>query len=84
MNPSQLELLKTQALQSNPDAEKWLNLAQNISLGINILYIIIFIVTSYGLYKLSKKLGDKYSWLAFIPLVQLYTYIKTAGYSFGK
>lgn len=66
------------------DVEKWMEIIQVVTLGINILYIAVFIATSYGLYMLSKKLGDKYPWLAFIPLVQMYTYIKTAGYNFWK
>lgn len=55
-----------------------------LGLWLNIVTLIVFITTAIGLYKLSKKLGDDHSWLAFVPLVQLYTFIKTAGYSFWK
>lgn len=55
-----------------------------INFGVNVLYIAMFIASAIWLYKLSKKLWDKHSWLAFIPLIQIYTYIKTAWYNFWK
>ena len=55
-----------------------------LAIGINIVYLLVFILSAIGLYKLSKKLGDRHSWLAFVPLIQLYTYFKTAWYGFWK
>lgn len=66
------------------DLQWWMEIVGYVSLGINIIYILLFIFTAIWLYKLSKKLWDRYSWLAFIPLIQVYTLIKTAGYSFWK
>ncbi|MDA9128847.1 hypothetical protein N9J72_00010 [Candidatus Gracilibacteria bacterium] len=66
------------------DLNSGLEIIGYVGFGINILYVLVYIFTAIGLYKLSKKLGDKYSWLAFVPVVQLYTLIKTSGYGFLK
>lgn len=66
------------------DIDKWINIVGYVSMSLNILSIIFFITSAWGLYKISKNLWDKYPWLAFIPLVQIYTFIKTAGYTFWK
>jgi len=51
---------------------------------INVLYIIFFVTTAIGLYKIAKKLSLAYPWLAFVPLIQIYTLLKSAGYNFWK
>jgi len=66
------------------DMNRGLEILWYVSLWINIVYLIIFIATAIGLYKLSKKLWDQHSWLAFVPIIQIYTLIKTAWYSFIK
>lgn len=55
-----------------------------LGLWLNILSLVFFVTTAIWLYKLSKKLGDKHSWLAFVPLIQLYTFIKTAWFTFWQ
>lgn len=85
LTAEQMEMLNEMMVQSvGTDIGTGLEGLGYISLGINVLYIIFFIASAIGLYKLSKKLGDKHSWLAFVPIIQLYTFIKTAGYSFWK
>ena len=75
-----------QMLQNNiwTDMNGGLEILWYINFWINVLYVALFIASAIWLYKLSKKLGDKHSWLAFIPLIQIYTYIKTAWYGFWK
>jgi len=85
INPEDLEALNQLFEQSVGTDINWsIQMLGFIWLWINIIYLLIFIFSAIGLYKLSKKLGDKHSWLAFIPLIQIYTLIKTAWYSFWK
>ena len=85
LTAEQMEMLNEMMVQSvGTDMGGSLQLLGYLSVGINVLYVIFFITTAIGLYKLSKKLGDEHSWLAFIPVIQLYTFIKTAGYNFWK
>lgn len=41
---------------------------------INILSIIMYLGSAIWLYLINKKLGEKYAWLSFIPLIQIYNY----------
>jgi Ca2+/H+ antiporter len=34
---------------------------------------------AWGLYLINKKSGEQYPWLAFIPLVQIYSFVKAGG-----
>ncbi len=79
----QTELVNT-VLQNEMgiDIASGMQMLSGFTLALNIISIVFFITTALWLYKMSKKLGDKHSWLAFVPLIQLYTLIKTAGYSF--
>jgi len=45
---------------------------------INIFSIISYILISWGLYQISKKLLVKYAWLSFIPILNFYNIIKCA------
>lgn len=41
---------------------------------INIIGILFYISWAYWLYLINKKLGEKYAWLSFVPIVQFYNY----------
>jgi len=41
---------------------------------INILSIIMYFGSAIWLYLINKKLGEKYAWLSFIPIIQIYNY----------
>lgn len=56
MDETSLDLQALGNLESGTDIQKWIEILQIVSLGINILYIVVFIATSYGLYTLSKRL----------------------------
>ena len=60
----------------------WLNidpwLLQWILVWANIFQFAAFILAAWWLYMISKKVWEKYSWLAFIPVLQIYTYIKVS------
>jgi hypothetical protein len=66
------------------DLNGWLEILWYLGFWLNFIYLIMFIATAIGLYKLSKKLWDTHSWLAFVPIIQLYTFIKTSGYGMIK
>lgn len=51
---------------------------------LNILSLVIFISTSLGLYWINKKLWEKHAWLSFIPLIQIYSYVKASWIAFWK
>jgi len=40
----------------------------------NKLSLVFFLLAAWWLYMINKKLWEKYPWLSFIPLVQLYNY----------
>jgi hypothetical protein len=41
--------------------------------------LILYLVYSFGLYKMAQKQGLENSWLAFVPIIQLYTLGKVIG-----
>lgn len=45
----------------------------------NILMIVFFVLKAWGLYNINKKLGEAYPWLAWIPLIQIYSFVKAGG-----
>lgn len=45
----------------------------------SIIFFILWLLKAIGLYKMSKKKGDKYAFLAFIPYFCLYTQGKIVG-----
>ncbi|MDD3793960.1 MAG: hypothetical protein PHI37_04050 [Candidatus Gracilibacteria bacterium] len=51
---------------------------------INILSILFYISGAYGLYLINKKLGEKYAWLSFVPIAQIYNYFTASQKSFVK
>lgn len=75
----QIELVNTLLKQETGiGLEAGMQIIGGVGIFFHILALICFITFSVGLYKLSKKFGDKHSWLAFVPLIQFYTLIKTA------
>jgi Family of unknown function (DUF5684) len=53
-----------------------------ISWGIvifNILMLVFFALKAWGLYNINKKLGEPYPWLAWIPVIQIYSFVKAGG-----
>ncbi|MDD3145336.1 MAG: hypothetical protein PHV23_04465 [Candidatus Gracilibacteria bacterium] len=45
---------------------------------INIISIIMYFGTAYGLYLINSKLGEKYAWLSFVPIAQYYNYFSAS------
>ena len=46
---------------------------------VGIFQLAIFLLISWGLYLINKKWEEPYPWLAFIPLVQIYSFVKAGG-----
>lgn len=81
----QIELANTMLKQQTwVDMETGAHILGGAGTILNIISLIFFVTFSVGLYKMSKKFGDKHSWLAFVPLIQFYTLIKTAWFTFWK
>lgn len=40
----------------------------------NIISLVAYVASAYGLYLINKKLGEKHAWLSFVPLIQIYNY----------
>ncbi len=64
---------------------------ETISLILNLLWsslllwlipLFFFIITGWGLYNINKKIWEKYAWLSWIPLVQIYMIYKAGWKSF--
>jgi hypothetical protein len=52
--------------------------------GIVIFLTMIFIpylMKAYGLFVLNQKLGENHAWLAWVPVVNIYSFVKAAGKS---
>ncbi|MCP4522906.1 MAG: hypothetical protein GY828_01670 [Candidatus Gracilibacteria bacterium] len=49
-----------------------------------LISVVFYITTSVGLYLINKKLGEKHAWIAFIPVIKIYSYIKASGIPFWK
>lgn len=45
---------------------------------IRILWLLSYITTYTWLFLINKKLWEKHSWLSFVPLLQIYSYIKAS------
>jgi len=52
------------------------------SVIINILSILLYFWTAFWLYLINKKLGEKYAWLSFVPIIQFYNYFSASQKSF--
>lgn len=44
----------------------------------NIISLIFYVLQSWGLYLINKKLWEEYAWLSWIPVVQVYSFVKAA------
>lgn len=47
-----------------------------------VLDIVFYLLTAWWLYLINKKLGIKYPWLSWVPILQIYSYVKASGKSF--
>lgn len=45
----------------------------------NVLMVVFFLLKAWGLYNINRKLGEQYPWLAWIPVIQVYAFVKAAG-----
>lgn len=56
-----------------------MDMVGNIGAVGGIFQLAIFLLMAWGLYTINKKWGEPYPWLAFIPLVQMYSFVKAGG-----
>lgn len=47
-----------------------------------LVWILIFLLIAWWLYLINKKLWEKYAWLSFFPIIQIYNYITASKKSF--
>ena len=45
----------------------------------NVITIVFFLLKAWGLYNINKKLGEPYPWLSWIPVIQMYSFVKAGG-----
>jgi hypothetical protein len=48
----------------------------------DILWIVLFLLEAWWLYMINKKLWEKYAWLSWVPIVNMYSTVK-AGWKNG-
>lgn len=65
--------------QMSPETMEILN---SIGAVANLVSIIFFLASAYGLYLINKKLWEKHPWLSFVPLLQIYNYFTASKKSF--
>jgi len=41
--------------------------------------LISFLLKAWGIYNINRKLGEPYPWLAWIPFIQMYSFVKAGG-----
>ncbi len=47
-------------------------------MAVNGLSLIMYLTVAIGLYLINKKLWEKYPWVSFIPVVQIYSYFSAS------
>ncbi len=52
---------------------------QTGSLFINIFMVVAFLLKAWGLYNINTKLGEPHPWLSWVPVVQVYSFVKAGG-----
>ncbi len=52
-----------------------------IRYSLNIIHVIFFLLTAWWLYMINKKLWEEYPWLSWIPIVNIYSIVKSSGKS---
>lgn len=45
---------------------------------IQLLSFVTFILQAYWIYQINKKFWEEYPWLAFIPVINIYSFVKAA------
>lgn len=46
---------------------------------LNLFMLAAFLLKAWGLWNINKKLGEPYPWLAWIPVIQMYSFVKAGG-----
>ena len=49
-----------------------------VGIAMNIFIVVAFLLKAWGLYNINKKLWEDYPWLAWIPVIQIYSFVKAA------
>ncbi len=55
---------------------------KNITLAIKIwqlFWFISYLLTSWWLWEINKKLGEPHAWMSWVPGFQIYSYVRAAG-----
>lgn len=45
---------------------------------LNIIFLASFLLKAWWLYNINTKLGEPYPWLAWVPVIQVYSFVKAA------
>lgn len=73
-----------QSIDGMQSMEAFMPLIGAGGMAMNIISLVTFLLSAWGLYLINKKLGEKHPWLAFIPLIQVWTYFTASQKSFLK
>ncbi len=71
-----MEWMETINNLMSPDA---MQMAQWFSIANNFVSIIFFLLTSWGIYMLAKKMNLKRAWMSWVPLLQYYPMAQAGG-----
>jgi len=45
-----------------------------------VIQLVMHLATAYGLWKINKKLWEPHAWLSWIPVIQIYSFVRASGY----
>lgn len=89
MNPDVMmmtEPVMTTTTAMSPEMYLWNDILGGMGIVATLImfFIMIFIpylMKAYGLFVLNNKLGEKHAWLAWVPVINIYSFVKAAGKS---
>ncbi len=80
MNDPQLQNMMNGAdLGSMGDMDMIMSWFATAGATMNTFALLFFLLRAWGLWNINKKLWEPYPWLAWIPLLQVYSFVKAGG-----
>lgn len=71
-------VLLDQAMTSGWDAQM-LAILWPMMFAYSIISLVCYLLQAWGMYMINKKLWEDYPWMAFIPFLNIYAFVKAAG-----
>ncbi len=70
------ENIEINTMIQNMDMWNIISIFSGIGIVANIIFLASFLLKAWGLYNINKKLWEPHPWLAFIPIIQIYSFVK--------